>query len=109
MLKPMAVQYLGMAIHELATNSAKYGALSTAKGRLAVNWLLTANAGEEARMKLTWTEIGGPPVRRSGRIGFGRQVLERLAPSALDGTAKLTFRSNGLVWTIEISSSALVL
>ena len=108
MLKPMAVQYLGMAIHELATNSAKYGALSTAKGRLAVNWSLTANAGEEARMRLTWTEVGGPPVRRSGRIGFGRQVLERLAPSALDGTAKLTFRSNGLVWTIEISSSALV-
>lgn len=108
MLKPLAVQYLGMAVHELATNSAKYGALSVPEGRLAVKWSFGPQNGAEPALTLTWTESGGPPPRRTGRSGFGRQVLENLAPSALEGTGKLTLARTGLVWTLEVSRSVLV-
>jgi two-component sensor histidine kinase len=108
MLKPLAVQYLGMAVHELATNSAKYGALSVPEGRLAVKWSFGPRNGTEPALTLTWTESGGPPPRRTGRSGFGRQVLENLAPSALEGTGKLTLARTGLVWTLEVSRSVLV-
>ncbi len=107
LLKPMAVQYLGMAIHELATNSAKYGALSTTTGKITVTWSHGRN-GSEPALLLTWGESGGPPVRRSSRVGFGRQVLEKLAPAALDGSSKLTFDAQGLVWTLTMSHSVLV-
>jgi PAS domain S-box-containing protein len=109
MLKPMAVQYLGMAIHELATNSTKYGALSVAEGRITVKWSFSLrNGGSEPAMTLTWMESGGPPPRRSSRSGFGRQVLENLAPAALGGTGKLSFARTGLVWTLEVSRGVLV-
>ncbi len=108
MLKPMAVQYLGMAIHELATNSAKYGALSVPEGRIAVEWSFGPRNGAEPVLTLSWTESGGPPPRRSGRSGFGREVLEKLAPTALGGTGKLTFARGGLVWTLEVSRNVLV-
>jgi PAS domain S-box-containing protein len=107
LLKPMAVQYLGMAMHELATNSAKYGALSSGTGRLSVAWSYSRN-GSQPTLSLTWRESGGPPVRKTSRLGFGRQVLENLSPAALDGTGKLTFDPQGLVWTLTMSHSALV-
>jgi PAS domain S-box-containing protein len=107
-LKPMAVQYLGMAVHELATNSAKYGALSVPEGRIAVKWTFGPRNGAEPVLTLIWTETGGPPPRRTSRSGFGRQVLENLAPAALEGTAKLTLARTGVVWTLEVSRSVLV-
>lgn len=107
LLKPMAVQYLGMAIHELATNSAKYGALSTTMGRIGVAWSHVRNDSRPVLL-LTWKESGGPSVRKSSRAGFGRQVLEHLAPAALDGRGTLTFDPQGLVWTVTLSHSVLV-
>ena len=109
MLKPMAVQYLGMAIHELATNSTKYGALSVAEGKIAVIWSFgPRNGGSEPVLTLNWTESGGPRPRRSSRAGFGREVLEKLAPAALGGMGKLLFARTGLVWTLEVSRGVLV-
>jgi PAS domain S-box-containing protein len=107
-LKPMAVQYLGIAIHELATNSAKYGALSATGGRLSVEWSFTQGSGEERKLRLVWKEFSGPPVRKSAKFGFGRQVLERLTPSALNGTGKLDLAPGGLTWTLEMASDVLV-
>ena len=108
-LKPMAVQYLGMAMHELATNSTKYGALSVAGGKIAVKWWFgPRNGGSEPVLTLTWTESGGPRPRRSSRAGFGREVLEKLAPAALGGMGKLLFARTGLVWTLEVSRGVLV-
>ena len=108
-LKPTAVQYLGMAIHELATNSAKYGALSVAEGRIDVKWSFGRRNGDsEPTLTLSWAESGGPPPRRSTRAGFGRQVLEKLAPAALEGTGKLAFARTGLVWTLEVSRGVIV-
>jgi two-component sensor histidine kinase len=108
LLKPMALQYLGIAIHELATNSAKYGALSITGGRLSVQWSFAQGNGEERKLRFIWKEFGGPPVRKSTRFGFGRQVLERLAPAALDGTGVLEFHPEGLSWTLEMGNDVLV-
>jgi two-component sensor histidine kinase/PAS domain-containing protein len=105
LLKPMAVQYLGMAIHELATNSAKHGALSVQHGRLEVVWSVDKNGNGGKRLNLRWQETGGPRVSQNDDRGFGRQVLEKLAPSALGGTGKLSFPPEGVVWTLEAENA----
>jgi two-component sensor histidine kinase/PAS domain-containing protein len=107
-LKPMAVQYLGMAIHELATNSAKHGALSVQQGRLDVVWSVENSGSGGKRLNLRWQETGGPQVSQNDDRGFGRQVLEKLAPSALGGTGKLFFPPEGVVWTLEADNAFVV-
>lgn len=100
-LKPMAVQYLGMAIHELATNSAKHGALSSRTGRLEIKWSVEHAGASGKRLIFSWKETGGPPVAQSDARGFGRQVLESLAPMALGGTGELSFAPEGVAWTLS--------
>ena len=99
-LQPGAVQYLGMAFHELATNSAKYGALSGRGGTIAVRWSVSADAGER-RLRLAWSESGGPAVVPIAKGGFGTVVLQRVAPAALDGTASLDYQQDGISWSLE--------
>lgn len=106
-LMPSAVQYLGMAFLELATNSAKHGALSTAKGKVVVTWTVSPPSSGGTALTLTWREVGGPAVETTADGGFGRQVLERLAPAALDGKARLTFAPDGVVWTLDAGESAI--
>jgi PAS domain S-box-containing protein len=101
LLKPMAVQYLGMAIYELATNSAKHGALSSRTGQLEIVWSVVPEVDEKKRLRLRWQELGGPVVTPNRSRGFGRQVLEYLAPTALGGTGKLSFLPDGVVWVLE--------
>src|SRR5215831_5444407 len=72
MLNPDLAQAMAIALHELATNAAKYGALSVAQGYVRVEWALAANG----RLVLRWTEVGGPPVKPPTRRGFGTNVLE---------------------------------
>jgi PAS domain S-box-containing protein len=96
-LIPAAAQAIGMALHELATNAVKHGALSGNGGRLAIAW----SAGEraaDATFRITWSERGGPPVARPQRTGFGRTVMERMIAQQLGGTAELDFAPAGLVW-----------
>lgn len=71
-----AALMLGLVIHELATNAAKYGALSTAAGHVAVQWCVTGE-GDAAEFRLEWTERGGPPVTPPTRKGFGSRLIER--------------------------------
>jgi PAS domain S-box-containing protein len=104
-LKPMAVQYLGMAIHELATNSAKHGALSVKGGRIEINWSIDKTGDGERRLNFNWNEAGGPPVASNDERGFGRQVLENLAPMALGGSGKLSFSRNGVAWTLSADNA----
>jgi PAS domain S-box-containing protein len=101
LLKPMAVQYLGMAMHELATNSAKHGALSAQSGRVDVSWSVNQHGDGGKRLNLRWRELGGPAVSDIAARGFGRQVLENLAPMALGGMGILSFPPEGVVWTLE--------
>lgn len=94
-LSPIAVQNLGMAFHELATNSAKHGALSSDTGTVSVGW--TASD----RFRLTWQECNGPAVDQASRSGFGKIVLERVTPLALNGVGRLSFEPNGVTWTLD--------
>ena len=101
---PKAAQNIGLALHELATNASKYGALSGPKGRVDIVWSKTA----EGRFALEWKETGGPRVHAPRRRGFGQTVLERLTAQALEGTASLTFNNDGVNWRMEIPSDYLV-
>jgi PAS domain S-box-containing protein len=83
---------LALAMHELATNAAKYGALSTPDGQITIAWTL----GETGHAVLTWTERGGPPVPAPSRKGFGTRLLERGLSADLGGQPKLTFEVEGV-------------
>jgi two-component sensor histidine kinase len=96
-LTPRCALTLGMAVHELATNAAKYGALSTRKGKIDVAW--QADAGE---LRILWSERGGPPVAPPSRSGFGRLLLERALGSDLRGNVQLDFAEDGLKCAIAV-------
>lgn len=100
-IRPEAVQNITLALHELATNAVKYGALSTPNGRLEVRWALTEVA-DVPLLRLTWNELGGPAMIASSRKGFGTVVLQRVVPQALNGTAKLDFSSGAVSWTLDL-------
>ncbi len=98
MLSPKHALTLGMAIHELATNAAKYGALSSKTGSVEVAWTISP----ERRLQLRWTESGGPGVAPPDRSGFGRLLLERALASDLRGDVRLDFAPQGLICEIEV-------
>lgn len=100
-LQPNAVQYLGIAFHELATNSAKYGALSAVGGSIKVEWALDRDSEGKRNFRLTWTERGGPAVGEVSEPGFGRVVLEKVTPTALGGEGTVAHASDGVTWTLR--------
>ncbi len=101
LLVPEASQAFGMAFHELATNAAKYGALSNGEGRIHITWSVGMNqAGRE--LSLEWRESGGPPVLPPKRKGFGTIVFERMIDQSLGGQATATYDASGVVWTITV-------
>ena len=93
-LDPRGALALGMAIHELATNAVKYGALSVPEGDVAVSWALERTGGEQ--LVLDWAERNGPPVSTPTRRGFGRTLIERGIAHDLSGTVKIEFLEAGL-------------
>ncbi|MBV1797498.1 sensor histidine kinase [Siccirubricoccus sp. G192] len=96
-----AAQPLAMAVHELATNAVKYGALSTPAGRVSVSWRL--DGGPAGTLRLRWAEAGGPPVTGPpGRRGFGSRVLDSTVRGQLGGTVSLAWEAAGLVCDIEV-------
>ena len=98
-LTPAAAQAIGMALHELATNAAKHGSLSTSQGQVRVSWRLT---GEERRsFIIRWVEEGGPKVSTPTRKGFGHMVIGPIAESAVDGKVEIQFLEGGLTWNLE--------
>lgn len=97
-LKPDAVQNLGLAFHELATNASKHGALSGPDGKVAIQWLLDEGAD---RVRVSWCESGGPSVAPPLRRGFGHVVIEQIVPRALNGIGTLDFSPAGVTWTFE--------
>lgn len=92
-LSPKTAVSLGMAIHELATNAAKHGALSTKVGSLEITWQFAASENE---VQISWIESGGPSVSEPQHSGFGRMLLERALASDLNGKVKLDFAKEGL-------------
>lgn len=86
---------IGMAIHELTTNAAKYGALSQSRGKVSVSWE-TEPAEEGTRLKLVWEESGGPAVSAPTRQGFGSRLLHRVLATQLNAQVDMDFRPEGL-------------
>jgi len=91
-IDPKTAVSLGLAFHELTTNAAKYGALSTKEGRLEVTW----STATDREVRIRWQESGGPPVQQPQRRGFGRLLLERALRMDLDAEVRLDFAPSGL-------------
>jgi two-component sensor histidine kinase len=100
-LPPQTAIALGMALHELATNAAKYGALSTSQGRVFITWSLI-EAADGPHVALTWREAGGPAVRPPERKGFGTTLIERGFPGESGGAAVLQYEPAGLTATFDV-------
>jgi PAS domain S-box-containing protein len=96
-----AAQAIGMAIHELATNAAKYGALSTDRGHVEIVWGLEATGGGEHRFTMEWSESGGPIVVPPTRRGFGWSVLCELVKMSLVADVSLEYAPAGAVWRLR--------
>jgi PAS domain S-box-containing protein len=106
-LKPEAAQSLGLALHELATNAAKYGALSRVRGRVHVVWKrLPPEQG--GAIELRWTESKGPKVSAPKRRGFGSMVIEHNLARAIEAKVDLTFDPDGLKCRIIVPVSQLL-
>lgn len=95
-LSARAAVAMAMALHELATNAAKYGALSAGAGAIRLSWCVVAADGRR-RLELEWREHGGPPVRVPQERGFGSRLLTQGLPAELDGVADLQFAPGGVV------------
>jgi len=94
-LSPRQAMALSMALHELATNAAKYGALSSPEGRVEVSWRL-----DDRGLAFNWREIGGPAVQAPTRRGFGSRLLEQGLARELGGAARLTYAPDGVICEI---------
>jgi PAS domain S-box-containing protein len=99
-LHPKSTLAITMALHELATNAVKYGALSTRSGRASVGWSISGDPGEP-HLNITWTESGGPLVKPPTRKGFGSRLIERGLAGELGGEAKIHYRETGVICSIR--------
>jgi two-component sensor histidine kinase len=99
-LNAAAAQAIGLALHELATNAGKYGALSVDAGRVDVGWQLDGDI-----FAMNWTERDGPTVSPPERRGFGRTVLEAMAKRTVDGEVELDYAPSGLGWLLTCQAA----
>jgi len=110
MLAPNAVQYLGMAIHELGTNSAKYGALADAVGRISITWRLLKRPDANEEFQFVWEETSVPRQTEAdmSRRGFGNVVLQRIAPQSMNGTSTITREPGHVRWELQAPATAVL-
>jgi NO-binding membrane sensor protein with MHYT domain/two-component sensor histidine kinase len=101
LLPEEATQVLAMVLHELVTNSVKYGSLSTHQGRVCVHWTCRSDGSSQSVVTIQWQEIGGPPVRAPTRRGYGTSVICELIPYELGGTVDINYLTDGLQCRIE--------
>jgi two-component sensor histidine kinase len=106
-LKPEAAQNLGLALHELVINAARFGALSVPGGRVSIDWGLQNSGGNNA-IEINWREQFGPKVKPRRNSGFGSVVIERNLARALDAEVKLDFDPDGVCCHIVIPESQVV-
>jgi two-component sensor histidine kinase len=99
-LRPEVGQAMAMVVHELATNAAKHGALSTQSGRVSVRWNHQFNGSES--LVLVWQETGGPKVETPKRSGFGTSIVRELIPYELGGAVDFLFAPEGIQCRLEI-------
>ena len=102
-LDPKAAQSMAMALHELTTNAAKYGALSTPAGEVRIEW----RHGPNGRLAFRWAEAGGPAVRPPRRKGFGTSVIVGMIRDQLDGEVRFEWDKEGLVCEVDLPAEKL--
>jgi two-component sensor histidine kinase len=100
LLPAQAVMPLSMVIHELTTNAAKYGALSTRRGNIEITWQ-ASGSGTNRSVELVWQERGGPKVEVGPTTGFGTRLINHVIGHDLDGNTKAYFDPAGVCWTIR--------
>jgi two-component sensor histidine kinase len=103
-LNAAAAQVIGLALNELATNAVKYGALSTAAGRVEIGWGVDGGV-----LEIAWTERNGPPVKPPHRRGFGTTIMTSLPKMTIDGQAQLDFAPSGVSWRLTCSTADVLL
>jgi two-component sensor histidine kinase len=94
-----AAQSIGMVVHELSTNTVKYGALSGEEGRIDIGWEIDSS-GAEPVFSICWTERNGPPIAAPTHRGFGTTVVTKMVEMSLDGETVLDYTSTGLIWRL---------
>jgi two-component sensor histidine kinase len=99
LLEPNAAQAIAVTLHELATNAAKYGALSVSNRQVELKW----SHESDGRLRLRWSEIGGPAVQAPTRRGFGGRIIEQVI-AQLKGKTCLEWRREGLVCEITLQA-----
>jgi two-component sensor histidine kinase len=100
-LNPASAQAIGLALHELATNAGKYGALSTDRGRVDVSWGTVGNT-----FTMSWSERDGPPVSKPQQWGFGNIVIKAMAEYSVDGAVDLDYALSGLTWRLTCPAAS---
>ncbi len=105
-LGPRGVLSFALVLHELGTNAVKYGALSTAEGRVDVSWKLD-ETGEEPRFHFDWQELDGPAVVTPTRIGFGTRLIQQSLGPDFGAAVDLAYRPDGVVFSVDASLRAL--
>lgn len=99
-LNPDAAQNIGLALHELATNAMRYGALSSPEGQIIIRWDIDTQRTPKT-FRMSWQERGGPLVVPPTHKGFGHKLLSRFASGAPDTQVKLAFAPEGFAWSLE--------
>ena len=98
LLEPNKAQAIAVILHELATNAAKYGSLSNAKGNVALTWEQQGNGP----LAIRWKEAGGPVVKKPSRRGFGSRVIQQMV-AQVEGQARFDWRADGLICEITFA------
>ena len=106
-LKPQLAVTFSLAVHELCTNAAKYGALSVPEGRVDIKWTISGPA-QDSRLWWQWVESGGPVVTAPVRKGFGSSLIEQVLPMELLGEVTVAYKSTGVVCTLQSPAPDLI-
>jgi len=105
LILPRAAETIGMALHELATNALKYGALSVEGGHVDIGWRVE-EAKEGARFSMWWRENGGPPVVETGHAGFGSRLIREVPKHNLEAEVSFNYLPTGVSWEITCPCEA---
>lgn len=93
---------LGLVLHELVTNAAKYGALSSPSGHVALTWSIVDHSDRPPQLRLHWSESGGPPVEKPKRQGFGSRLIRRSIEGELAGYIVINFAPVGVSYDVSV-------
>src|SRR5262249_47122146 len=99
---------IAMVLHELATNAAKYGALSTKEGRVSIRWDRLLNGHPRSHLVIEWQEVGGPSIITPGKPGYGTRTIRNQVPYELSGTVDLAFAPEGVRCRLELPANWLI-